>query len=148
MSGRVHATVKIACVQDGAIHVVLVYPMCGTQTCTKCISVLVPLRKRTAIPIVVHIVMPSVYHTKFIDATPVNNSGYSLRFAHKDCFCVACIFRVEGDCFPNRINWLPFVVETDYYLCGRNGIFKYCIDKWFLASSPAFRYVNPTGTPK
>lgn len=63
-----------SCVQDCAIRVVLVYLMCGTQTFTKCISVLVPLRKRTAIPIVVHIVMPSVYHTKFIDSTPVNKS--------------------------------------------------------------------------
>jgi hypothetical protein len=44
---------------------------------TKCISVLVPLRKRSAIPVVVHIVMPSVYHIKFIDATPVNKSWYS-----------------------------------------------------------------------
>jgi len=63
-----------SCVQNCAVRVVLVYLMCGTQTFTRCISVLVPLRKRTAIPIVVHIVMPSVYHTKFIHAAPVNES--------------------------------------------------------------------------
>ena len=45
MSGRVHATVKLACIRDCAVRVVLVYLMRGTQTCTKFISVLVPLRK-------------------------------------------------------------------------------------------------------
>lgn len=126
MSGRVHATVKIACVEDCAVRAVLFYLMCCSQTYTKCISALVPLRKITAIPVVVHIVMPSVYQTKFIDATPVNKSRYSalcgllspyihsllkvqpvvtsksLNFAHKECFCVSCIFRVGGNCFREQ----------------------------------------------
>lgn len=63
MSGRVHATVKIACVEDCAVRVVLVYLMCGSQTYTKCNSVLVPLRHNDMNHYVVHIVMPFVYQT-------------------------------------------------------------------------------------
>jgi hypothetical protein len=46
----------------------------------------------------------------------------------------------------NSINWLAFFFLATFCEVGTE-CFKYYVDKWLLASSPAFGYANPTALP-